>query len=122
MKFRGIDQNGDWKLGQGLGSYATDQAALSLDIAARIRSRRGNCFFATTDGVDYTNLLDKGREKDFIADMSNAIMQTPGVVNINSISTHLDPKTRRMSMTYDVQTVFTHSFKATLNNLTGVPN
>lgn len=122
MKFRGLDTNGDWMFGQGLGSYASDAAALALDIAARVRSRKGNCFFATDDGIDYTNLLDKGQEQNFIAAMSNYIQQTPGVVKINSVSTNLDRKTRAMSLTYDVQTIFTRSFKATLNNLTGVPN
>ena len=119
MKFRGLDANADWMVGQGLGSYAKDEAALALDIATRIRSRRGGCFFAPGDGIDYTNLLEKGREKDFIAEMSDEIMQTNGVVKINSISTKLDPRTRAMSMTYDVQTVYTRSFKATLNNITG---
>lgn len=122
MKFRGIDSDGDWMLGQGLGSYAQNQAALALDIAARIRSRKGNCFFAPTAGVDYTNLLEKGRQKDFEADMSNCIMQTPGVVKINSISVNLDRRTRAMSLTYNITTIYTRSYQATLNNITGAPN
>lgn len=119
MKFRGIDLNGDWMLGQGLGSYATAQAAIALDIAARIRSRKGNCFFAPQDGVDYTNLMEKGREKEFLTGISNAIMQTGGVVKINSISSNLVRGTRRMSLTYDIQTIYTRSYKATLDNITG---
>lgn len=119
MKFRGIDANGDWLMGQGVGSYAQDQAALALDIEARIRSWKGGCFFAPDDGIDYTNLLEKGRQNDFIAEMSNAIMQTPEVVKINSVVTNLNPKTRGMSMTYDIQTIYTQSFKATIDNITG---
>lgn len=109
-------------LGQGIGSYAQGQAALALDIAARIRSRKGNCFFAPNDGIDYTNLYEKGRQKDFLTAMSNCIMQTPEVVKINAISTHINPRTRAVSMTYDVQTIYTRSFKATLDNVTGAPN
>ncbi|MES2155460.1 MAG: hypothetical protein V4510_10030 [bacterium] len=119
MKFRGLDSNGDWLLGQGLGSYAKDQDALALDIAARIRSRAGGCFFAPDDGIDYTNLLEKGRRKDFELAMGNCIMQTPGVVKINSMSFRLDPRTRAESMTYEIQTVFTRSYQATLDNITG---
>jgi len=119
MKFRGIDANGDWMLGQGLGSYAQGQAAIALDIAARVRSRKGNCFFAPTDGVDYTNLLEKGRIKDFELEMSNCIMQTTGVVKINSLTAVLNERTRAMTMTYDVQTIYTRSFKATIDNITG---
>ena len=119
MKFRGLDQNSDWQFGQGLGSYAKAANALALDIAARVRSRMGNCFFATTDGIDYTNLLDKGRQKDFETAMSNAIMQTNGVVKINSVSFNLDPETRAMSTTYDIQTIYSRSFIATIANITG---
>ena len=119
MRFRGIDEDGDFMFGQGVGSYAKEEDALALDIAARIRSRKGNCFFAVDDGVDYTNLLEKGREKDFINGMSNAIMQTEGIVKINSISTNLDPDTRNISMTYDVQTIYSRSFIASIENITG---
>ena len=119
MRFRGIDSDGDWQLGQGVGSYAKEEDALALDIAARIRSRKGNCFFAPDDGVDYTNLLEKGREQDFINGMSNAVMQTEGVVKINSLTTDLDKDTRAISMTYDIQTIYSRSFTATIDNITG---
>lgn len=105
--------------GQGLGSYATALNAIALDIAARIRSRKGNCFFAPEDGIDYTNLLDKNREASFLTAMSNAIMQTPGVVKINSISSNLNRQTRGMSLTYNIQTIYTRSFTATIDNITG---
>lgn len=119
MKFRGLDANGDFMFGQGLGSYAQGQAAIALDIAARIRSIKGNCFFAPQDGIDYTNLLDKGKEEAFLTAMSNCIMQTVGVVRINSITSNLNRQSRAMSLTYDVQTIYTRSFKATLDNITG---
>lgn len=119
MKFRGIDSSGDWMLGQGIGSYAQGQAAIALDIAARVRSWKGNCFFAPSDGVDYTNVTEKGREAAFETAMSNCIMQTVGVVKINSISLSVNPRTRRASLTYDVQTIYTRSYKATLDNITG---
>lgn len=122
MKFRGLDANGDWLLGQGVGSYAQEADALALDIAARVRSRKGNCFFATDDGVDYANLLEKNQQKNLITAISNAILQTPGVVKINSLATNMNPQTRTMSLTYEVQTVFTRSFKTTIDNITGAPN
>lgn len=119
MKFRGLDSDGDWMFGQGVGSYAKEQDALALDIAARIKSRKGNCFFAPNDGIDYLNLNEKGRQSDFIRAVSNTIMQTDGVVKINSVTTSTDPVTRRASLTYDVQTIFTSSFVATINDITG---
>lgn len=119
MKFRGIDTAGDWMLGQGIGSYAQANAAIALDIAARVRSRKGNCFFAPDDGVDYTNLMEKGREQQFLNAVTNAIMQTVGVVRIISIVPVFDRANRRMNITYTIQTIYTRSYKATLDNITG---
>lgn len=119
MKFRGLDAAGDWQLGQGLGSYAKDADALALSIRTRLLSWVGDCFFALQDGIDYHNRLDKGQQKNLIAELTNAIMRTDGVVRVNSLSANLDPKTRALSVTYDVQTVFTQSFKRTIANIAG---
>lgn len=122
MQFRGLDGDGDFMMGQGLGSYAFDEAAVGLDIATRVRAIQGNCFWALTDGVDYRNLLEKNRRKELIIAISNAILQANGVVKINSMSANFDPATRSISISYDVQTIFSRSFKATLDNVTGAPN
>lgn len=119
MKFRGLDAGGDWQLGQGVGSYAKDADALALDIQTRLLSWKGDCFFALNDGIDYHNRLDKGQQKNLETELSNEIMQTNGVVKINSFTVTLDPKTRAFRATYDVQTVFTKSFQRTISNIAG---
>lgn len=121
MKFRGLEANGDWQFGQGLGSYAQNQDALALDIAARLRSWKGGCFFAPTDGVDYKNLLEKGQQANLVLALQNAILQTPGVVKINTFSFKFNPQTRSLSATFQVQTIFTQEFIATIDNITGSP-
>lgn len=121
MKFRGLDGQGDWQFGQGLGSYAQNQDALALDIAARLRSWRGGCFFALNDGVDYKNLLEKGQQNNLVLALQSAILQTPGVVKINSFAFDFNPRTRNLSVTASVQTIFTQAFEATLNNILGGP-
>ena len=62
MIFRGLDQNGDWLLGQSLGSFAKDAAALNLCWAARLRSWRGDCFFSLNDYVDWKGRRDVNQE------------------------------------------------------------
>lgn len=119
MKFRGLDAAGDWQLGQGLGSYAKDADALALSIKTRLLSWVGDCFFALQDGIDYHNRLDKGQKNNLVTELSNAVMQTNGVVRIKSLSAALDAKTRALSVTYDVQTVFTKSFQRTIANIAG---
>lgn len=122
MKFRGLDAAGDWLIGQGLGSYAQAQAAIALDIAARLRSWRGNCFFAINDGVDYSNLLEKGQQPNLQRALSNCILQTPGVVKIVAISFNFNPQTRALSVgPATVQTVFGQLLLAQLDSILGGP-
>jgi len=100
--------------GQGLGSYAKDADALALNIQTRILSWTGNCFFALQDGIDWRNRLDKGQELNLITELNNLLIQTDGVMAINSLKTTLDPSTRVLSVQYDVQTVYTKSYRATV--------
>lgn len=119
MKIRGLDANGDWMFGQGVGSYAQNQAAIALDVAMRLRLWYGSCFFAPTSGVDYKNLLGPGQQQNIQTAITSCILQTPGVVKINSIRFKFNALTRALSVSADVQTVFTASFIANINNLIG---
>ena len=118
--FRGLDANGDFMYGQGLGSYATGSAALALDIAARLRLVKGSCFFAVQAGVDYTNLLQKGQLKNLVAALQNAILQTPGVVKIVAMPYQFDPATRALDFgPCTVQSIYGQVFIAQITNLLG---
>ena len=119
MKFRGLDSNNDWQFGQGLGSYAKDQDAIALNMKTRRLSRVGNCFFDPGAGVDWKVRLDKGQEADLKLDIDTVLIQTDGVIRINSSSLILDRDTRKISVRYDVQTIFTQSFVTTLAAITG---
>lgn len=122
MRFRSLDSNNDWQLGQGVGSYAREAAALTLDIRTRLRAWKGNCFFSRLDGVDYHNLMEKNQKNNLIQDISNVLLQTNGVVQINSVSVSFNAKTRGLDLAYDIQTIFTRSFQQTIANIAGAAN
>jgi hypothetical protein len=117
MLFRALDANGDWMFGQGMGSFATRQAATALNISTRLKSIKGDCFFAPQDGVDYRNLLEKGQAQNLKIAQANQIMQTPEVVKILSLNTSQNPKTRAFGLTAVIWTVYTKAYTATLDNL-----
>lgn len=121
MKFRGLDANGDAMFGQGVGSFAQGPAALALDLAARLRSWKGGCFFAPNDGVDYRNLLEKGKLANLELALQNCIMQTPGVVKILKFKFTFNPQTRALRLVCTVQTIYSKAFVMTIDNLTGGP-
>ena len=101
--------------------FLASDGPLALDIAARLQSWKGGCFFAPTDGVDYKNLLEKGQQSNLQLALQNCIMQTPGVVKILSFAFKFNPQTRNLSMNCTVQTIYSKAFIVTLDNITGGP-
>ena len=121
MIFRALNSQGDWLWGQGVGGYATGNDAIGLNIETRIRSWSGNCFFSTNDFIDWFSLLDVGQENNLVQTIKQTILQSYGVVNITSFSYTLNPATRILSFTADIQTIFSQSYQVQLSLQSGLP-
>lgn len=121
MIFRLLDANGDWVFGQGLGSYASGNQAIALNIKTRILSWLNNCFFDLGAGIDWASRLDRGQEQNLLNDLQAMISQSDGVVAINSVSANLNRSSRRLSVDYDISTIYTQSFTQTLEAAVGLP-
>jgi hypothetical protein len=121
MKFRGLDANGDWLYGQGVGSYAQNQNAIALNIATRLRLVKGSCFFATNSGVDYANLMNNpGQLNNLITALQNCILQTEGVVKIINFDYTFNGPARNLSVgPVLVQTVYGQLFIAQITSILG---
>lgn len=111
MKIRNLDGNGDWTFGKGVQSYVQNQDAIALDIKTYLKLWVGNCFFALQAGVNWRQYLDKNQEQRLLAGLQSAIQQRFGVMGITLLSARLDRTTRVMTVSYEVQTIYTQSFK-----------
>lgn len=114
MKFRALDGDGDWQFGSGNQSYLTAEDAVAADIKTALRMFLGECFFALDFGVDWWNLLGArgAAEQDIVLQCRQMISSREGVSRINSVNAVLDRDTRRLTVDFSVDTVFTR-------NLTG---
>ncbi len=112
MKFRGLDGTGDWTFGRGLANYASDDKAINFNIQTRLKSWVGNCFFDVNAGVDWLNLLDKGRKESLLLALRTVILQTEGVVTIKSLNYTFDAATRAAIITYEVDTIYSSGFQS----------
>lgn len=121
MIFRQLTALGDWTYGQGISGYATNDNAIGLNIETRLLSWKGDCFFSLDDWVDWLNRLDKGQENNLTQELQNVILQSFGVVKINSFTAILNDTTRHYQATYNVETFFSPSYINTLNLDAGVP-
>lgn len=119
MKHRAIDAAGDWTFGKGLSNYAMDEAAIELNIATRLRSWVGNCPFAMQDGIDWLSRLDVGQEAALLNDLRTLILQSQGVVGINTVSYNLDRQTRNFTVTYNIVTIYNQAFQAQVTQAAG---
>lgn len=106
MTIRSVDSNGDWKFGKGRQNYRRDIEGLKIHLETRLKSWKGDCFFALLDGVDYNNFLDLGTQQFLERDIKRVILQTQEVMRINSFSSFLDREERNLTITAEIDTIY----------------
>ena len=89
MIVRAIDSENDWTFGKGRNNYKRDLMALQQIVKTRLQQWIGDCFFAKDDGVDYNNYLDIGTKTFLDRDVRKVILQTEGVLTLNSFESDL---------------------------------
>ena len=105
MKHRGVDENGNWIFGKGKNSYATGKEAVKLNIKTRLLSFQYNCFFDLEAGINWFD-LGSGKEKNLQIlnlKIKEVISTSYGVNKIISSDININPSTRKVSVTYNVQ-------------------
>lgn len=120
MIFRAITSNGDWLFGKGINNYLTGENAVEANIKTRILSWVGDCFFSLASGIDWSNRLDVGQQQALTEEIKSNILQAFGVVGITSVLAIFNGQTRNIRITYDIQTIYSTSFRRTIEAGSGV--
>ena len=108
MIVRALD-NGQWLFGKGLNDYASNQAAIALDINMSLNMFLGDCFFATNVGIDWFNLLGSKNEIAINLVVNAAILNVAGVTSLLQTNISLN-NSRMLTITYQVQTIYSTLF------------
>jgi hypothetical protein len=119
MIIRQIDSTGDWTFGKGLSNYAALEQAINQNIKTRILSWLNDCFFALEEGIDWKSRLDVGQQAALEEEIRLMILQSYGVVGINSFEFTFDGTTRAISIEYDIQTIYSPSFQSQITQAIG---
>lgn len=109
MKFRALDAQGDWVFGQGVQSYFTDEDAIAADSRTALKIFLGECFFALNAGVDWWNLIGGRDDQGVVLQCRQVIAAREGVTRINRVESILDRQSRRLSVSFNIDTVFSRS-------------
>lgn len=119
MIVRAIDINGDWLFGKGQNDYRTNNDAIAQNIKTRLSSFLGDCFFDTTSGIDWFNLLG-GKDQLVLNLAINAvILNTQDVTGVLQLFSNLSDA-RVFFVQYKVQTTYSQlsaTYQYDLNGL-----
>ncbi len=111
MIFRALDTNNDWQFGKGKESYLFSQDAIAVNIKTRLLSFLNDCFFDLNAGVDwFTYFGTPGREDEIKLKTRAVILQSYGVVTVNSVLLTVNPVTRASIITYNINTIYSVNY------------
>ena len=108
MIVRAIDGNHDWTFGNGQQNYLTGNAAIAQMINTSLQSFLGDCFFDIYAGLDWFNLLGAKDKVRLQLAINAVILGVDGVVALLNSSVSTD-STRKITITYSVNTVYTQN-------------
>lgn len=106
MKVRKLDVSGDMRLGRGAADFYQDEAeGVAQNVMTRLALWRGTWFIDVDDGTPWLQrILGKHEAIDVV--LRSRILETPGVLSLQSFETILDPDTRRLMVTATINTQF----------------
>ena len=107
MIVRSLDANGDWQFGKGKNDYVANNKAIEQNISTRLNSYLGDCFFALDQGLDWFNLLGSKNQVALELAVRAIILNTKNVSSIVDLSIIFEEITRKLTMKYTVETVYT---------------
>lgn len=101
MRFRNLDENGDWTFGKGRNNYLKDNDALMMNVRTRLLSFLGDCFFDTEAGIDWWTLLGGKNLKTIIASVQRVILRSSNVKRIVDLDYTLTNRTLSIRVTIE---------------------
>ncbi|WNX61358.1 hypothetical protein RWU60_07570 [Acinetobacter baumannii] len=108
MRYRKQDDMGDYSFGSGLNDFHIDSAeAIAQAIDSRLKQWIGEWFADTSDGTGWSQaILGKQSKSLYELTLRKRVLETYGVVSIESFQSLLDPDVRRLTVSMTVNTIF----------------
>lgn len=117
MIIRALDKDHDFQFGLGLQNYLRDERAIDENIQTRLLCFFNDCFFDRLSGIDWIRLLGtKSTKQEILLQCRAVILQSYGVIRVNKIDALIQD--RRISLQYNVDTIFTSQFSQNLEVVT----
>jgi hypothetical protein len=106
MIFRGSQISDTWVFGRGKQNYLKNNDALMANIKTRLRMIYSECVFDPTMGVQWFALLGQKDSTKLVLAVKREIYNCYGVVKVLDVSFDLEHITRKLTVSYLVDTIF----------------
>lgn len=108
MRYRRLDENGDYLFGHGLADFWIDKPeAVAQAALTRLEMFTGDWYAAPGDGMPWrTMVLGKGTEATRDPAIQGRVLATPGCTGLVSYSSRLDRDTRTFYSAITINTIF----------------
>ena len=104
-RFRGSRTSDDWVFGKGLSDYLSDDLAIAKDIATKVRTFRGECFFDGAVGVRWFSVLGEKDATAILLEIREVIYNVDGVTAVTDLVVEPLSDVRLLVLRYYVDTV-----------------
>lgn len=106
MRFRKLDEKGDWVFGGGLQSLAEKNDAIIINATSRCNFWKNDYFANKEFGIDWVNFLsNKGNKANIEKALRTEILYVFGVVGITSFEI-TEQKNRELRIRIEIETIF----------------
>lgn len=108
MRYRALDENGDYSGGRGQGNFLINSpACVAQSVQTRLRLWQGEWFLDKREGTPWLQRI-LGRHAKTIYDLAlrARVLATDGVTEITAYSSTLDTAKRELTVSMTINTVF----------------
>lgn len=107
MRYRKLDNNGDYVFGHGMADFLIDcPEAVAQAVRTRLELNLGQWFLDVESGTPYAHTLGKSRPEDYDPLIRRRILRTEGVTGIESYESGYDSETRRLAVAVTIDTAY----------------
>ena len=108
MRYRKLDENGDYSFGNSQANFYRDTPeAVGQAVLTRLRLWVGEWFINTEDGTDWLDqVLGEGTSLLYEQVIKQRILETQGVTEITDFFTQYDPNTRELAIQTTINTIY----------------
>lgn len=108
MRYRKLDENGDYVFGAGVNSFHTNSPeAVAQAVLTRLNLWMGEWFADTSDGTGWNqSILGKQSGNLYELTLRQRVLETPGVQSIDEFQSLLNTETRTLTVSMTVNTIY----------------